>query len=37
MWGYLRAANQWENSLLMIKTFLSLENHWKAILGLKRG
>lgn len=34
---YLRAANQWENSLLVIKTFLSLEKHRKAILCLERG
>lgn len=37
MWDYLRAANQWEDSLQMIKTFLSLEKHGKAISDLKRG
>lgn len=37
MWGYLRATSQWENPLQMIKTSLSLEKHWKAILDLKRG
>ena len=37
MWGFLRAADWWKISLLMMKAFPFTWKHLKAILDLKRG